>query len=81
MEQIKEYDLPPNPAKLDDPRSDKYIEEFGDVSWEVDALSPQQIIEIVTDAVRQEIDVDAFDERIEYETEQKAKLKELVKGL
>ena len=39
-EQIDEFNPPPNPAKITDPRAGWYIEEHGDVSWEVDALPP-----------------------------------------
>jgi hypothetical protein len=37
-EQVKAYNPPPNPAKITDPRAKGYIEKFGPVSWEVDAL-------------------------------------------
>lgn len=47
MEQIKEFKPPPNPAKITDPRAAWYIKRFGKVSWEVDALPPETMIEIV----------------------------------
>jgi hypothetical protein len=40
MEQIDEYNPPPNPAKESDSRSSGYMERFGDSSWELDALDP-----------------------------------------
>lgn len=40
MDQIYEYAPPPNPAKVSDSRFRKYAEEFGDDSWELDALDP-----------------------------------------
>lgn len=40
MDQIREYDPPPNPAKLTDSRSGDYIANFGSSSWELDALEP-----------------------------------------
>lgn len=43
MDQIEEHNPPPNPAKITDPRATDYIEEFGDVSWELDALKPSVI--------------------------------------
>lgn len=44
MPQIEEYKPPPNPAKIADPRAAKYIEEFGDESWELDALDPRTLV-------------------------------------
>lgn len=34
MEQVKEYNPPPNPAKISDPRAYAFIEKFGKYSWE-----------------------------------------------
>lgn len=38
MDQILEVEPPPNPAKMTDTRYGKYISEYGDESWELDAL-------------------------------------------
>lgn len=46
-EQVKEYNPPPNPAKITDPRARKYIEKHGPVSWEVDALPPAELARII----------------------------------
>lgn len=43
MDQIDQYNPPPNPAKESDSRSTGYIEKFGDSSWELDALDPRVI--------------------------------------
>ena len=40
MEQVEEFEPPPNPAKITDSRARVYIERFGDESWELDALEP-----------------------------------------
>lgn len=40
MNQVEQYDPPPNPAKLTDSRAEGYIGEYGDDSWELDALEP-----------------------------------------
>jgi hypothetical protein len=63
-EQIDYYNLPPNPAKISDPRAKKYIEEHGDVSWEVDALSPRILRSIILEAVKECIDMDKYEEVI-----------------
>lgn len=60
-DQIEEYDPPPNPAKLTDSRAAKYIEEHGEHSWELDALPPDVLEQLVTDAIEEVIDQDALD--------------------
>jgi hypothetical protein len=43
IEQVEEYNPPPNPAKEKDSRFAKYAAQFGTDSWELDALSPAVI--------------------------------------
>lgn len=47
MKQVQEFNPPPNPAKLTDARADDYIAEYGDESWELDALSPETITALI----------------------------------
>ena len=51
MNQIQTYNPPPNPAKLSDSRCGKYIDQYGDESWELDALEPKVITDLITDEV------------------------------
>jgi hypothetical protein len=53
MDQIDQYGPPPNPAKLTDSRADQYITLYGYDSWELDALQPQ----VLTDLIQGEIDL------------------------
>ena len=53
MAQIERLNPPPNPAKVSDSRAAKYIEEYGESSWELDALDPAELNEIITRAVTQ----------------------------
>lgn len=80
-EQIKEYDLPPNPAKHTDTRSNRYIQEHGSVSWEVDAMKPQIMREIVEEEILNHIDMQKYNSWIEKEEEQKQALKEFGESL
>ena len=50
-EQIDKYNPPPNPAKLTDSRCNGYIAEYGDKSWELDALEPQVITALIQNTV------------------------------
>lgn len=60
-DQIDQYNPPPNPAKLTDSRAGGYIAEHGRSSWELDALEPRIIEELVTDEVWSWCDRDAWD--------------------
>jgi hypothetical protein len=75
MEQIEQYDPPPNPAKLSDSRAAKYIEEHGDSSWEVDALPPDVLAQIVNDAFADVVDDSLMDEIKEREEADKKALR------
>lgn len=52
MDQVEKYKPPPNPAKITDSRSNAYIAEFGSESWELDALEPK----VLTNLIRRNID-------------------------
>jgi len=45
--QIELYNPPPNPAKQTDSRYSAYADEYGDESWELDALDPATLESIV----------------------------------
>lgn len=55
MTQIRQYSPPPNPAKLTDSRGSDYITRFGSQSWELDALEPQVLVDLITSHVEGEI--------------------------
>ncbi len=48
MDQVLQYEPPPNPTKLKDTRAPKYVEQFGRESWECDSLEPFQLRDLVT---------------------------------
>ena len=81
MKQIKKYNPPPNPAKPKDPRSTGYIEKFGRVSWEVDALNPKILHQLVKDNVEELIDLTLFNKQIKKEEQDKEKLEKLKEQL
>lgn len=80
MEQIKDYNLPPNPTKLTDTRSDKYVRKFGKTSWEVDALSPQILTDLVEEHIKDNIDMDIFQAMLEQEEVDKDRLRDILLG-
>ena len=60
--QVAQYNPPPNPTKLTDSRAAGYLEEHGDESWELDALEPSVISDLIRQAVEGLIDWDIWDE-------------------
>lgn len=74
-EQIRQFNPPPNPAKITDPRAAWYLKEHGSTSWEVDALPPDVMTSIVTDNILAHMDSDIYDSVIESEMKQTEILK------
>jgi hypothetical protein len=81
MKQIQQYNPPPNPAKVSDPRARRYIEEHGDTSWEVDALSPAVLTKIVSKEIFALMDKKLMSAVVRREDEAKAKLDIALKGI
>lgn len=77
MEQINQYNPPPNPAKLSDSRATKYIDRFGDESWELDALEPKVITNLITNEVTAYRDDEIYQEVCDREDEEKEELQML----
>lgn len=50
IEQVRQYNPPPNAAKITDPRAGEYIKKFGEHSWEVDALPPDVLARLIRKA-------------------------------
>lgn len=74
MDQIEQYDPPPNPAKITDSRATKYIAEYGNESWELDALEPSVIDALIDEQIQQIIDIDLWEEASEAEEKERQHL-------
>lgn len=77
MNQVEQYTPPPNPAKITDSRAKDYIKKFGRTSWELDALEPQVIEDLITKEIKGLINFDTWHEVEELEYEEKEKLRRL----
>lgn len=53
MAQVEEYSLVPNPAKVSDSRFAAYMEQYGDQSYELDALKPELLVQLITEGVEE----------------------------
>jgi hypothetical protein len=61
-DQVDMYNPPPNPAKLTDSRAVDYIERHGSSSWELDALEPKTINQLIEDTVLELRDDEVWEE-------------------
>jgi hypothetical protein len=59
-DQVQEYQPPPNPAKMTDSRIEGYLREYGNESWELDALDPSVLDGLITSEVDELIDAELF---------------------
>ena len=74
MDQVEQYNPPPNPAKETDSRHDGYVEKYGTSSWELDALEPQVLVELIQENIRAHLDGLRFQDRQRQEREEKQML-------
>jgi len=78
IDQIQEYNPPPNPAKTTDSRYQGYITEFGEDSWELDALEPRVMRDLIRKTVEPLRNNDVYQDVINQEKIYKDQLQEFV---
>lgn len=61
--QVDQYNPPPNPAKMTDSRFDSYLREHGDECWELDALEPSVIAQLIEEEIEDRINSTLWNER------------------
>jgi hypothetical protein len=74
MDQIEELQPPPNPTKLSDSRAAGYVDRFGYQSWELDALDPAYIRELIGSAVQRIRDSEVWGRSLAREVADKDRL-------
>ncbi len=60
--QVEEWKPPENPAKETDSRYEAYVHEFGGSSWELDAVEPRTLADLVRNGITELIDQDQWGE-------------------
>ncbi len=60
IEQVEEYNPPPNPTKFTDSRAAGYVKDFGYECWELDALEPRVIDSLINQYVTMYRDDDLY---------------------
>ncbi len=75
MDQVRQYNPPPNPAKMTDSRVGDYIERFGRSSWELDALPPNVLDALIRAEIRKELNADLWNATQQREEAKQAAIK------
>lgn len=77
-EQVKALNLPPQWAKVTDKRYDKYRQQYGEHSWELDALKPSYISKLISETTEGFItDQELWDKTLAEEAKAREPLKQL----
>lgn len=79
--QVKQYNPPPNPTKITDPRAKHYLAEFGNKSWELDALKPDVLTNLTEQSILKYLDIDKYNAVIKREKKEIKKLVKIVKNI
>jgi hypothetical protein len=79
-DQIEQWQPPENRAKQKDSRYQAYVYEFGESSWELDAVEPRTLADLVRDNVQELIDQDLWDEVVAREDAMRAELVKFADG-
>lgn len=74
MNQVEQYNPPPNFAKDTDTRYDQYEPKYGKTCWELDALTPDVINDLIQEKIIQYLDIGQFEKMKAEEQEQQAEL-------
>ena len=77
MDQVEQYGPPPNPAKTTDSRFASYVEQYGDQSWELDALNPEVLAALIEEHVNRYRNVGLWAEDLERENAQRRTLRQI----
>jgi hypothetical protein len=64
MNQVLQYNSPPNPTKITDSRASDYIIKHGGSSWELDALEPDVLVDLVRENILEIRDEDLWQEAL-----------------
>lgn len=78
MDQIRTYNPPPNPTKLTDSRAPEYVATHGYESWELDALEPRVLRDLIQGVIDEYKDPDLWQEREDLLASDRAVLRSVI---
>jgi len=80
-QQVEVYNLPPAPTKKSDTMARQWIETEGDAVWELDALEPNLLMQLVEESIQQHFEQSLFEKRNELQKQNCEKINEIVEKL
>ena len=69
IDQVRDFNLPSQTVKEKDKRTPGYKKKFGDQCWELDALAPEKLVELVDSEICRRIDIDVWNRVVDQEAE------------
>jgi hypothetical protein len=78
MDQIQRYSPPPNPAKIADTRAGAYIKNYGNESWELDALEPVELDRLIRKQIEIYLDRKLYDRAKKKEERERAEIYQMI---
>ena len=82
FDQVRQYDLIPNPTKVTDSRAGRYMDQYGDECWELDAIEPDELVRLVHEAAEVEVtDWDAWNELKDQDEKEREEIRLAIKDL
>ena len=78
MQQIKELKPPPNPAKITDSRYNGYVDKYGKESWELDALEPQYIENLIKEQIDSERNNEQWQNAIDGQETERQQIEDVI---
>jgi len=79
IDQVNALNPPPNPTKATDSRADSYVAMYGHECWELDALEPKYIVDLVTQEILKLRDPALWDKAVDHENHEIGILEEAAK--
>jgi hypothetical protein len=80
-DQVVDNELPPNPAKEKDARLPAYRKQYGDESWELDALPPATIVALIRETIEGLVDHLRWEADVRARDRGRAKLRQAAEKL
>ncbi len=82
IDQVRQYDLIPNPTKITDSRAGVYMAQYGDECWELDAIEPDELVRLVHEAVEGQVtDWDDWDKLKDQEVQEREEIRLAIEDL
>lgn len=81
LDQVTQWKLPENPAKMTDSRAEDYVEKFGEASWELDAIPPAELVRLVEGQITSLIERTQWNRDLDTQNRERSDLQDIIEGM